>query len=284
MHTSFSDLPPMDSLTAALAAAHAGSFTAAAVELGVTHAAISRRIGVAEQWAGIRLFERHGRGVRPTPDGQRLLTRLAQSFVEIKDLVDRSRRPGVVSRVRLAVTPSFAQLWLMPRLRALEGDDLRIEVLASPRHADLAAGEADLAIRYGRGGWGLGTEQPLFDEMLVPAALDSHQMSFKEALELPLIHSGDSVLWRTCLKSLGMPWRNKASDRIFADYTLAMTAACEGLGLILWNKSLHPLPGYLISFDEAAVPAPLKYFAVATPRGLSKPAQTLWDRLTNQGA
>jgi len=50
------NLPSIDSLTAAICAAKTGSFSAAAFELGITHAAISRRVAALEEWAGLKFL------------------------------------------------------------------------------------------------------------------------------------------------------------------------------------------------------------------------------------
>lgn len=134
-------LPSLESLIAAFTAARLGSFSAAALDLEITHAAVSRRIAAAEEWAGVRLFARHGRGVVVTPDGQRILARAALAVDQIADLADRPQRQERVPVVRVAVTPSFARFWLLPRIRDLEGNpsSFRIDIAADLRHADIGA-------------------------------------------------------------------------------------------------------------------------------------------------
>jgi LysR family glycine cleavage system transcriptional activator len=270
----------MDSLTAALAAARLGSFSAAALELEITHAAVSRRIAAAEEWAGLRLFDRHGRGVLPTPNGQRILARLALAVEQIAVLGERphQRRLPVV---RLAVTPAFARFWLLPRLRTLEGRpaDVRIEVVAELTHADLAGGEVDLAIRYGRGGWKLGPERRLFDELLLPVAGPALlppgvRRQPQDIAALPLLHSGDTTNWRCWADAHGVRLKPKPADRSFADYALTLEAAAAGLGVALWNQGLHRCDSALTACPEFPVRSPLAYFLLSraaaphTPPGL----------------
>lgn len=68
-------------LRVAVAVAQAGSFTAAAERLGYTQSAISRQVAATERAAGAALFERHGRGVRPTAAG-RVLVRHASGLLD----------------------------------------------------------------------------------------------------------------------------------------------------------------------------------------------------------
>lgn len=290
MHSLPTSLPPIECLTAALEAMRSGSFSAAAATLGVSHAAVSRRVAGAEAWAGGRLFDRHGRGVRPTPEGQRLLTRIQQHFNEIDALVDRSRQPRVRETVRLAVTPSFARYWLLPRLQRLEGKDLRIEVLASQQHTAIGGGEVDLAIRYGRGGWGKGVETALLDEWLVPmvrmGAFRSAQVTGDQVLTLPLLHDGDTFLWRSWARQRGFRFRAKSGDRVFADYGLAVEAARVGLGVALWNRGLHDLPPDMVAVEDSALTdPPLRHYLLQAPGRASGPAARLAIRLlSDQGA
>jgi DNA-binding transcriptional LysR family regulator len=279
-------LPPLECLAAAFAAAQHGSFSAAAAELGVTHATISRRVAGAEHWAGVRLFDRHGRGVRPTPSGHQLLSRLAQGLDQLNAMVERERAPRRRPAVRLGVTPTFARFWLFPRLLELERDDLQIEVVAELRTADIDHGEVDIAIRYGRGGWNLEHEEALFDDRLVPIASAREFPELvtatpEEILALPLVHS-DLRLWRSWAAAYDLRLRRKARDRQFHDTFLVLEAALCGLGASLWITSLGPvesLPGGLVARPDLMAPAPLQYFLVMrTPRP-GGPAAQLAERI-----
>jgi LysR family transcriptional regulator, glycine cleavage system transcriptional activator len=288
VHSSTLNLPPTECLLAALEAMRHGSFTAAALTLGVTHAAISRRVAGAEAWAGIRLFERHGRGVRPTVEGQRLLFRLQQSFDQINQLVDRSRRPISRSIVRIAVTPSFARFWLMPRLKLIESDDVQIEIVADHRNANLENEDIDIAIRYGRGGWGQGLETKLFNETLLPVKAEK-SVAWPESkreidlLKMPLLHSGDTLLWREWAKSKNIELRRKSSDRVFQDYASTIDAAIAGLGVALWNRGLHEILGGLIVRPRASsVASSLNYFLLQKTSRQSESSIVVTQRILAQ--
>ena len=66
-------LPSLNALKAFEAAGRLESFTDAAAELFVTHAAISRHVRDLEEWLGTELFIRTGRGVQLTDAGAALL-------------------------------------------------------------------------------------------------------------------------------------------------------------------------------------------------------------------
>jgi LysR family transcriptional regulator, glycine cleavage system transcriptional activator len=280
----------MDCLAAALAALRCGSFSAAAIELGVTHAAVSRRVASAETWAGAKLFERHGRGVRPTLHGQRLLTRLSQTFEQIEAMADRTRRPRARPLVRLSVTPSFARFWLLPRIAELEKSDLRIEVTAEQYNADLQNGEADLAVRYGRGGWKTGRETPLFEETLVPVAApvivaERDRVSAKTLATLPRLHSSESTNWRAWSAQHGVEFRHHSKDRTLSDYGLTLEAACAGLGVALWNTGLHQLGDLkqrLTVLTRLSSKSALRFFLLEPSPARSDAAMRLSERIRDQ--
>lgn len=245
MHSS-QTLPPLDGLTAVVAAHRTGSFTAAAESLELTHGAVSRRVQAVERWLGTPLFERHGRGVRTTPAGQRFVAQVEQALGAIRDSADRWRPRRELPTVRISVVPSFARLWLMPRLPALQESPARrrIELLVEHRVADLAAGESDLSVRYGRGQWRGAHAQLLFSEQLFPVAAAEWAASLgsqakpARLAEMPLLHDSDTSQWRAWLGEHGVRFRAKAADRRFEDYDLVLAAAQAGLGIALLRSPL----------------------------------------------
>ncbi|XQZ97716.1 helix-turn-helix domain-containing protein [Komagataeibacter rhaeticus] len=70
-------MPSLDDLRAFAAVARLGSVRAAAVELALTHGAISRRVSKLATDLKLRLLEPEGRGVRPTRDGLNVWQKLA---------------------------------------------------------------------------------------------------------------------------------------------------------------------------------------------------------------
>lgn len=152
---SHGDLPSLAALRAFEAAARHGSYSAAARDLNVTHAAVAQHVRTLETHFGTRLMERAGKGMALTADGLSLARALEEGFGVIatacRDLMDRGRdRP-----LRIALTPSFAAVWLMPRLGKFweRHPDIALELLPSAQPVDLRAEGIDLAIRYGRGPW-----------------------------------------------------------------------------------------------------------------------------------
>src|SRR5687768_10549538 len=71
---------PLNALRAFETAARLRSMSAAAVELGVTHGAISRHIRGLEAEFGLPLLHRLSKSVEPTPAGAHLAASLGEAF------------------------------------------------------------------------------------------------------------------------------------------------------------------------------------------------------------
>jgi LysR family transcriptional regulator, glycine cleavage system transcriptional activator len=288
--------PPIECLVAAITAARTGSFTQAAVELGVSHAAISRRIAGAESWAGTALFVRHGRGVRPTDDGQRLLSRVSHAFEIVDQAANQWRKPQRSKLLRVATTHSLATLWLIPRVARIEAEipEIRIEIITGHRIANLANGEADIAIRCGKGGWNEGREMRLFaEEIMHPIAsatyLAEHDLSAEPGsiLKHRLIHNADSAGWQSWAKAHQTTFRGKYSDRIVSDYTLSLAAAEAHLGIALFNADLCPVEQLGTKLQLLGAPSaanPLSYFIILPKHQETPVVQSCIDLLLQLGA
>lgn len=274
-YSSDKPFPPFEALQAALTAARTGSFTAAAAELNVTHATISRRVEMAENWFQLSLFDRHARGVTVTANGQIALAKVTHAFDQLHQARDSKPLGQIMPIVKLATTSSFARFWLIPRLIELEGNpqDLRIELVTSALNTSLSSGEVDLAIRYGRGQWNDGDEEPLFQESLCPVARPelggaNRDQGLSLLREAPLLHTGDTTLWQAWMSHHGKRLISKPTDRVMGDYAQAIEAALSGLGVALWNPAIHSLSafnGQLVALEELSCPSPLGFFLLSKP-------------------
>ena len=144
--TAHAGLPSLNGLRAFEAMGRTGSATLAAAELHVTHSAVSRQVKALEAALGVRLFEGPKHRLTLTKHGQALLAGLTESFDGLTAAVRRVRDPDVV---RLAVHPSLAVKWLVPRLTDFEARHPGVTLLLSELELTaLRQRGADLALRF----------------------------------------------------------------------------------------------------------------------------------------
>ena len=138
------------------ALARHGSLSAAARLLGVNHATVSRRVAALERSIGAQLFERRPSGYELTEDGRGVLSAAAEMENAALSLTLHGRAEPIAGLVRIAVTPSIGEGFLVPRLKplTLAHPELDIELLADRRVVSLNRHEADIALRLGRPGQG----------------------------------------------------------------------------------------------------------------------------------
>lgn len=237
-------LPPLTALRAFEAAARHASFKQAALELSLTPTAISHQVRALEAHLGVKLFERQTRQVKLTETGQQLGSVLQDSFDRMADAL-ASIRPRRTT-VTLSTTPAFAAQWLLPRwdsfTAAHEGIDLRLH--ASNALSDLGGGEADLAIRYGRGRYaGLAT-QALMADRFIPVA--SPRLVLRKPADLAqhaLIHfewhrpDRSHPSWPRWFKQAGLR-RPTSGGLSFTEESHAIQAALAGQGVALLSEVL----------------------------------------------
>jgi len=292
MAHSLETLPPLDTLRAFEAAARAGSFSAAASTLNLTHGAISRRIARLEGWLGLRVFERQARGIALTPEGQRLFQRTQEAFALIAGTSDRWSEPRGPAVVRVNSMPSVCSLWLMPRVARFEAGDppLRVILLIDQRTVDLADMGVDLAIRCGRGGLPGRISVKLFEEWCFPIAAPelAERIGAGDAerlLSAPLIHDSDASGWRTWFAAHGLDYRPRPQDRRFEDYNLVLDAAACGLGIALARPPLAHGPmetGRLVQVDQRTVLNPVSYWLDRPNGTIRGAAATLAKRVAEE--
>jgi LysR family glycine cleavage system transcriptional activator len=240
----FDSLPPTETLRAFIAVARAGSLSAAADELGVTHGAVSRRIRDLQAWIGVGLFVRHGRGMHLTAVGEHLVRRTERSLGAIAAFTAELRAVRDTRAVRISCLPSVARLWLLPNLARIESppDGLFVQVRTEHRIVELGT-EADIAIRFGAGRWRGAQAHVLFGETTFPVAAPAvaKRLSGKlpeSLIKECLIHDSDGSDWRAWLKAAGITSSPSGLERTFVDHDLAMQAAQQGLGVALARTPL----------------------------------------------
>jgi len=142
----------LDHLRSFEAVARRAGFGAAADELHVTQSAVSRQIKSLEDELGAPLFTRGARRVELTQAGQTLLRAITPALARIDGAVRQIRAARGRAQVSLSTFPSFASLWLLPRLPAFERlqPSIDIRISAVDRLVDLDDPDHDLLLRQSR--------------------------------------------------------------------------------------------------------------------------------------
>ncbi|MDE1182592.1 LysR family transcriptional regulator [Paraburkholderia sp.] len=132
--------------------AEQGTYTAAALRLGVSKAAMSQRIAELERAAGIALVQRTTRSVRFTEAGQRLVEntraeyeRIATSFSTVREMAGVAR-----GSIRVTAPVAFGRQQLVPKMSAFlrANPEVRVQLEVSDRLSSIATEGFDLAIRH----------------------------------------------------------------------------------------------------------------------------------------
>lgn len=242
-------LPPLSALRAFEAAARQESFKLAAAELSVTPTAISHQIRQLEEILGLPLFERQTRRVFLTEHGRALYPAMRNALDTMAEAVDAVRRRPTRRVATLSATVAFTAKLIVPyagTFRAANpGWDLRLH--ASDEPVDLHAGEADAAIRYGRGHYPGLTSLALLRDRFAPVC--SPHLPVREPGDLmkaTLIHfewgnmaSRLSVpTWRTWSEHAGLEKLDAEAGITLNDEASAIDLAIAGHGVALLSLAL----------------------------------------------
>jgi LysR family transcriptional regulator, glycine cleavage system transcriptional activator len=262
----------LNGLRAIEAAGRRGSLRAAAEELGVSIGAVSQHVIGCEKQLGQRVFDRTGRGIAPTAFGRTLLGQLTPAFQMLDAAVGLARR-NRDTVLTISVAPVFASKWLVPRLASYSRRHPAIQVRldASVHLVDLDAGDVDLAIRVGDGGWpGVKAEFLLAQEVfpVCSPALAERLRQPRDILQVPIVRDANSTLsWDLWLAPFGIGEAELGDGYSFTDASLALDAAIAGQGVLLAWQTLAQdalASGQVVAPFAARAATGIGYFLVTS--------------------
>src|SRR4051812_36075791 len=129
-----------------------GSFSAAGRTLGLTPSAVARSVDRIEARLGGRLLPPSTRALTPTAEGQAYLQTARRILADLDDaerqLADQGAPRG---RLRISAALSHGRLRIVPLLGAFAAlyPHILIDIALGDGIVDIAAGQADVAIRFG---------------------------------------------------------------------------------------------------------------------------------------
>lgn len=241
------NLPPFAALRAFEAVARTTSVKAAAQELHVTASAISHQIQHLESDLGLKLFHRVNRRLLLTDAGEVYRSKVQPAFEALRQATAEMSARSSADAVTLTTPPSFAEIWLLPRLgrflAAYPDIDLRVE--ATRRPAEYLDIPFDAAIRYGHGPWAGLQSNRLVEEhlvvlcapMLLHGAAPLHTPA--DLVRHTLIHSEQRLTgWSAWLRGRGHGTVRGTRNIRFSQSAHSLRAAAHGLGVVLENRAM----------------------------------------------
>ena len=265
------------------------SFKQAAEELFITPAAVSQQIKSLEHQLGVKLFNRHNRGLTLTDAAKQGLPLLTHGFDSLIEAVDLIRGARQEPRLTIWMAPSFASKWFVPRLQRFADmhPDIDLDISASPNLVDSTASNVtipvenfrrdnvDIAIRFGKGAYPGCRVDKLFSVSAIPLC-SPELMRGKHPLETPddlrfhtLIHDDTRYEgrpdWATWLKAANVSGIDANRGLHFNHGNLAINAAVDGQGVVLSMKALASgdiAAGRLVAPFNLSLPLEYAYYMI----------------------
>ena len=264
-------------------AARHGSFAKASRELGVTAAAVARRVRKLEEDLDAQLFERHAHSLALTARGQALLGDVQRTLCALDTTTERFRADAKGATLKLVAVEAFAEMWLMPRLAAFRNayPDIAIEFETDHYEVDPTRRDFDVWIAFVAEVAQIVQSEVLLEETLVPVCspdfLASRGQPERPAdlHRYPLLYD---LAWEDywahwcAAREAGAPDLSRASG--YRLNSMMVQAALEGMGIALGHSQLiapHLERRTLVTLFEPPITAPARYFLAVAPGSGDKP-------------
>ncbi len=236
-----SDQLPLNALRVFEAVARTGSFTRAAKELFITQSAVSHQIKALEEWLAAPLFERSRRTPTLLATGAALAPVLTGALSDIQNACRRLREKPDDQRLTIAVIPSVATCWLIPRLNEFrqKHPDFGLRIVYAIHGQVTDFHDADLVITYS-------AEKPrdknvslFMDAAAAPVCSTSfaQENGFLEnttaVARAQLLHDTDFSGWQQWFRRSGSSVPALNHSLVFEDFNLLRAATLAGQGISL---------------------------------------------------
>jgi len=248
-------IPSLSCLLAFEASARHQSFTRAADDLCVTQGAVSKLIKVLEEELGTLLFVREGKKLILTPAADAFLRRIQPLLFKLEAASVEIKAGGRSSgRLNLAVLPSIAARWLMPRYSdfSTRNPDIILNLTTHLSPFNFHMEDIDVAIHFGVGGSWVGAEMVfLLQDAVVPICSPDFLQRYgpfddpRKLLDYTFVHLASRMnSWKFWLDSLGVDTDRVLSGPVFEHYLMIVQVVTAGLGIGL-------APYFLVADDIA---------------------------------
>jgi LysR family glycine cleavage system transcriptional activator len=232
-------LPPLNSLRIFEVAARAGSYTAAAQELSLTHGAVSRQIDILENWLGQPLFVRNGQRMAATEHARAFAREISAAFDHISDASYRYGKAATSKVIRVNAPASFAMRWLIPQLSTFRSfyPDTDVRVSTALSTESNLKGNFDIVIRRDANAPGQSEATKIFTEwstvVVSPSLLTGNRLRDPKDLDQEVLLSTETRPgdWETWLTEAGHASLRPSQILRFDHFFVTLQAVIDGLGL-----------------------------------------------------
>lgn len=205
--------------------------------------AVSQQVTRCEAALGMRLFDRQPGGMVPVAGAAEIFQHLTEGFAALNRGVELTQRDRA-QVLTVSAAPIFTARWLVWRLPAFyrAHPDIRVRIDSDISLADPNAGDIDLAIRIGPGGYARVRAEPLMDQRVTPvchADLAAGLRTPADLARLPIIRDTRAMFdWDTWLAPEGLSRTMLGPGPEFNEAALCLDAAMTGAGVFLAFETL----------------------------------------------
>lgn len=267
-------MPSLSSLRAFEAAARRGSFSAAARDLNVTHAAIAQQVRGLETELGTRLVRREGRGIALTEAGIRLANPMREAFALMAQGIGQLREAEASRGIRATTTANIVDAIILPKLPDFWSNfpDIPVSFVPGTCSQPVDFDGFDLGIRVGTASdWPDYCCEPLLECDTVFCAAPTLVASGRAPQDLPWINCGAKFADARTMTEAGLD-ADRIDWRDIGDSMLELQAARLGIGAIVATEVVvrRDLAAGTLVRLELSHPDPVTY-QVITPSGPLRP-------------
>lgn len=233
-------LPTFTALQCFEASARHLNFTHAAKELNLTQSAVSHQVRNLEKFLGVDMFQRVGKKLILTPDGERYAKDVAQNMDVLEACtlsVMTQSKPGNV--LNLGTFPTFGSIWLIPKLAdfAQQHPNIQLNLETHTDTFDLHNSHLDMAILYGNGTWPDTVSHKIAEESTIAVCTpklieDKTDLRPEDVQNYPLLRlKSRASAWLEWMQAKDITSKNFVSGPCFEQFNMLIRAAHAGLGV-----------------------------------------------------
>ena len=282
-------LPPLRALQVFEAVGRCDGVAEAARRLGVSPGAVSQQMKLLEDFLGLRLTQKEGRGIRLTAAGRRYHESCAIAFESLRVAhaeIERSKNERSLS---VSALPSLLSKWLATRINVWQEKHPELSTYLDGTHTEPSPDgyDIDFRISYGDRVADMDNAVALFHDSVVPVCspqllrADAPLADPDHILAYPLISVdwlpkfASPPSWRDWFAANNVDCRELKDERqVFSLSSVAIQAAIDGYGFVLAQYSMirdDLAAGRLVMPIALGLSLPWPYFLTWKQSAFDKP-------------